>query len=73
MPTINSDVALGLRSSNISVDVFTPEVPSAMDRIRKRNTDKKADKVKQKKKVEKKIDFDDTCAKLIEQLGGLNL
>ena len=45
-PQLNSDVALGLRSSNISVDVFTPEVPSALDRIRKRNTDKKNEKVK---------------------------
>lgn len=53
---INSDVALGLRSSNISVDVFTPEVPSAMDRIRKRNTDKKADRVKQKKKMEEYLE-----------------
>jgi hypothetical protein len=55
-PTLNSDVALGMRSSNISVDIYTPEVPQAMDRIRKRNTEKKNEKVKQKKKMEEYLD-----------------
>jgi hypothetical protein len=51
-PQISSDVVLGFRSSNVSVDVITPEIPDAMDRIRKRNTAKKNDKVKQMKKME---------------------
>lgn len=55
-PQLNSDVALGFKSSNISVDIYTPEVPGAMDRIRKRNTEKKNEKVKQKKKMEEYLD-----------------
>lgn len=51
-PQISSDVALGFRSSNVSVDIYTPEVPDAMDRIRKKNTAKKNEKLKQKKKME---------------------
>lgn len=49
---ISGDVALGFRTSNVSVDVFTPEYPDAMDRIKKRNSAKKNEAIKQKKKME---------------------
>jgi hypothetical protein len=53
---LNTDVALGLRASNISVDIMTPEVPDALDRIRKRNTEKKKADIKQKKKMEEYLE-----------------
>lgn len=40
---------IGLRQTNLTMDVQTPELPDAMDRIRKRNTDKKKASVKKKK------------------------
>jgi hypothetical protein len=55
--TISGDVAAGIRKSNISVDVYTPEIPDAMDRIRKRNTSKKLDKINQKKKMEEYLEM----------------
>jgi hypothetical protein len=51
-PQISGDVALGFRSSNVSVDIFTPEVPNAMERIKQRNKEKKNEAVKQKRKME---------------------
>jgi hypothetical protein len=45
-PQISGDVALGFRSSNVSVDIFTPEVPDAMQRIKQRNKDKKNEAIK---------------------------
>ena len=51
-PKISGDVVMGMKYSNVSVDIVTPEPPDAMERIRKRNTDKKKEKLRQKKKME---------------------
>jgi hypothetical protein len=42
---------MGIRSTNLTVDLKTPDIPNAMDRIRKKNTDKKKAATQKKKNM----------------------
>lgn len=42
---------MGIRSTNLTVDLKTPDIPNAMDRIRKKNTDKKKAATQKKKSM----------------------
>lgn len=43
---VSTDVVTGVRQTNIMVDIATPEIPDAMERIRNKTKDKKKAHIK---------------------------
>jgi len=50
---VSTDAVTGHRQTNITVDITTPEIPDALERIKNKARDKKKATAKQKKEMEK--------------------